>query len=146
MAKPSCRELRITLLSLLRRIGGKPDPAESLGSRQEPEETFLVFDGLDELPHGTVRSSIIDLIQEMTYVTTSDHIHVIITSRPERDISVLFPCGQGWVRHKIQADNILIDIESYTARQIAAHPGLSALPTRSKENIMTTLVHGSHGM
>ncbi len=145
-AKPSCGELRSTLLSLLRRIGGKPEPIESLGLRQDPKEIFLVFDGLDELPHGTVRRSMIDLILGMASVMTSDHIHVLITSRPERDISAQFPSSQGWIRHKMHADKILIDIESYTARQIAVHPGLNALPPRLKENIMATLVHGSYGM
>jgi hypothetical protein len=145
-AQPSGRELRSTLLSLLRTFGGDPDPVYALGSSQEPKEIFLVFDGLDELSYGTTREMVVHLIQEIDSLVTADHLHILVTSRPERDISSHFPSQKGWIRHKMQVDKILVDIKSYTVRQIANHRGLSALPDRVKEEIIETLVEGSRAM
>lgn len=96
---------------MLRRFGGSPDSSGPIRPVHQPKDTFLVFDGLDEIPYGEPRENIFELIHELSSTTTADHFHVLITSRPERDISTHFPSDQGWVREKMDTDKVLADIE-----------------------------------
>ncbi|KAE9575340.1 hypothetical protein CGMCC3_g8561 [Colletotrichum fructicola] len=144
-SRPSRKELRTTLLSMLRRIAGNPDNAQTSPS-ERPNNVFIIFDGLDEIPQGSLRDSIIEIIHTVASMTPSDHIHILFTGRYERDVANSFPIAQGWKRFGMERKNILSDIESYIMVQLKLHSGLNLLPERIKDQIRHKLVYQSNGM
>ncbi|KAK9783908.1 putative NACHT domain-containing protein [Seiridium cardinale] len=141
---PSQRELGSLLVSILRRLGGRPN--EPLSHSTQAEETYFVFDGIDEIPHGSDREAIFKLLQDIAKSTTADHIHMILTSRNESEIARSLPRSQGWLRYDMFHSRIQKDIAAYTSDQIASHHSLKALPMDIKMKIKETLVEGSNGM
>ncbi|KAF4478165.1 hypothetical protein CGGC5_v013378 [Colletotrichum fructicola Nara gc5] len=106
----------------------------------------LWLHGGDEIPQGSLRDSIIEIIHTVASMTPSDHIHILFTGRYERDVANSFPIAQGWKRFGMERKNILSDIESYIMVQLKLHSGLNLLPERIKDQIRHKLVYQSNGM
>lgn len=145
--KPSPSDLRAILRATLKRYGGKPEnPLDFYHSSEQTSETFLVFDGLDEIPHGPHREAILGLLYEISTISTSDRIHILVTSRPEKDISCYLPSSQGWLRYSMGRHEVQRDIALYVSDQISGHPKLNKLPIDIKSRIQQRLIQGSNGM
>jgi len=146
-ARPSCKDLRTTLISILKRLGSKPDNLmDSVTNTERIGETFLIFDGLDEIPYGSQRDNILEVLGEISATSTAENIHILVTSRVEKDISDGLPSSQGWLRYGIGRSRVEDDIALYTSCEIAAHQKLNALPDRIKDKIKRRLIQGSNGM
>jgi len=145
--KPSLSDLRIAFKAILKRYGGD---VETLGDiYRHPEqgsETYLIFDGLDELRHGAYRESMLGFIQDISRTPAGQRIHILLTSRAEKDISDHSPSTEGWCRYSIGRSKIQNDIALFVSSQISSHPKLNALPNAVKSAIRGKLIDASEGM
>ena len=145
--KPSCGDMRKTLMSMLKSLCGKSeDIFGSITNAKMTSETYLIFDGLDEIPFGSSRKGVLELLSEISTMLGAEHIHILATSREEKDISDGLPSSHGWQRYVVDKDHIQEDIAIYTSYQIAANPKLNSLSVKIKEQIQTRLIQGSKGM
>jgi hypothetical protein len=146
-AKPSTPTLRATLRSILRSDGGDIGHLQILASGpHQIRETYFVFDGLDEIPHGELREDILGLLSDLSTTLGSDKIHMLVTSRPDKDISECLPGSQGWLRLSMGRHKTEDDIALYVSSQISSHAKLSRLPSDVKHRIEHKLVEGANGM
>ena len=134
-------------MSSLKRLYRKPDtPWAHTTNTERMPEIYFVFDGLDEIPYGNSRSEILELLSEISSLSTAEHIHLLVTSRNEMDISNILKVSQGWQHYEIQDSRVEDDIALYTSSQIAAHQRLNRLPNRVKDMIKLRLIDGANGM
>lgn len=148
-ARASTKDLRAILLSILRRFGDKPDNPNLLDSVTNVEstsETYFILDGLDEIPYGRSRNHVLELLEEISKLSTAKHIYVLVASRVERDISDGLSFSRGWQRYRIDRSCVENDIALYIPCQIEAHQKLSTLPEGIKIRIKSSLIQGSVGM
>jgi hypothetical protein len=148
--KPSWRELRNVLFSILRRAN-KEDNDDRLSMEVQDshfKDLYFIFDGLDEIPSGSPRNSILLLISQLHASTSAQprRIHTILASRKERNIADKFPISQGWVHQAILPSAVEFDISLFISSQIEELPNLQSLPEKSKNKIKSKLIQGSNGM
>lgn len=146
-AKPSTPALKAALRSILRSDSGDTShlQIQSPGPH-EIRESYFVFDGLDEIPHGELREEILGLLSDLSTTFGSNKIHILVTSRPDKDISEYLPGSQGWLRLSMGRCKIEDDIALYVSGQISSHAKLSRLPLDVKNRIKHELVQGANGM
>ncbi|CAN9204423.1 unnamed protein product [Alternaria alternata] len=146
-AKPSTPALKAALRSILRSDSGDTShlQIQSPGPH-ETRESYFVFDGLDEIPHGELREEILGLLSDLSTTFGSNKIHILVTSRPDKDISEYLPGSQGWLRLSMGRCKIEDDIALYVSGQISSHAKLSRLPLDVKNRIKHELVQGANGM
>ncbi|KAH8808751.1 hypothetical protein F5884DRAFT_753268 [Xylogone sp. PMI_703] len=146
-ARPSSSDLHGVLRAMLKRYGGRPENLPGFyHDSGQTAETFFVFDGLDEIPYGLYREAILGLLNEISTISTSDKIHILVTSRPEKDISSYLLSSQGWLRYSMSRQKVQSDIALYVCDQISSHPKLNKLPADIKSRIQQRLIQGSNGM
>ncbi|CAN9162491.1 unnamed protein product [Alternaria alternata] len=143
-AKPSTPALKAALRSILRSDSGDTShlQIQSPGPH-ETRESYFVFDGLDEIPHGELREEILGLLSDLSTTFGSNKIHILVTSRPDKDISEYLPGSQGWLRLSMGRCKIEDDIALYVSGQISSHAKLSRLPLDVKNRIKHELVQGA---
>ena len=144
---PVRRDLFKALVSILNRLGGRAD--DFLGQsyqRETASETYLIFDGIDEIPHGTPRDTVLQLLRDISMISNWEHVHLLITSRDERDIAAYLPLSKGWQRCGLYSSQVNMDIAAYTTTQMTRNERLNALPHYIKERVQTRLVGDSNGM
>ena len=112
--KPSSKDLRSTLMSSLNRLYRIPENLwDYTTNTQRVPEIYLVFDGLDEIPYGNLRNDVLELLSEMSSLPIAEHIHILVTSRIEIDISNSLKVSHGWQHYKIQDSQVENDIALY---------------------------------
>lgn len=145
--KPSSKALRSTLMSSLKRLHRIPENLWDYTTDTESvPETYLVVDGLDEIPYGRMRNDVLELLSEISTLPNAERIHILVTSRIEIDISNSLKVSHGWKHYEIQDSQVGNDIALYISSQIAAHQRLNCLPRRVKDMIKSRLINGAHGM
>jgi hypothetical protein len=87
---PSSLDLRATLKAILKRFGGEPESTINLQKAEKPSQTFLIFDGLDEMPYGYHRESFFGLIIDISSISTSEHLHIVVTSSGVGHVHIAF--------------------------------------------------------
>ncbi|KAK5058715.1 hypothetical protein LTR84_010979 [Exophiala bonariae] len=148
---PSSRELRLTLIAILRDLCGNSHAkqetiAQGEGDRgiQELNHTFLVLDALDEIPYAR-REPVLKLLQSLSELQLP-RLHILVTSRAERDIESGFVNCSRWRGLTISRDNVQIDINIYISSQIEASSKLQSQSESIKEAIKKRLVTEADGM
>jgi hypothetical protein len=61
------------------------------------------------------RNDILELLEEISTTPTAEHIHILVTSRVENDISDSLSSSQGWRHCRIDRSHVGADIAIYTS-------------------------------
>jgi hypothetical protein len=107
--------------------------------------SYIVLDGLDEVPYGPERSKILRLLKEVSALGYS-RLHFLVCSRQEMDIRSALLSGAQWRSFSIPHANIEEDLDVYITKQISTSPKLQSQPENVKREIKNKLVHGASGM
>lgn len=112
----------------------------------KPGKTYIVLDGLDEVPYGLERTLILNLLATLSQFHYK-RMHILVSSRHERDIEAhLLHPGVNWDYFRIGQPQIEADLDIYIQSQIHGNPKLNSQPKHIKEVIKNKLVHGASGM
>jgi hypothetical protein len=120
-----------------------PDALEStlqhiLGDFQQ---TFIILDALDECKE---REELLGLLENLIGWEV-ENLHVVATSRRERDIEeTLEPLATGQVY--IQSALVNADIHIHLCERLQNDPKLKKWPANVQREIEKTLMDGAHGM
>ena len=145
---PSVRELQATLITVLKRLCA---PDELLGipltpaGDQTQASTYVIMDGLDEIPYGAQRAAILRLLGEISN-QTYPHLHLLVSSWYERDIETILVNLPHWNSLTISQENVETDLDIYISSQMAQNPRLQAQPDNIQCEIREKLVRGAGGM
>jgi hypothetical protein len=140
-------ELRSLLKAILQGDGNLQGSALDIyGTPVQNKETFLVFDGLDEIPYGPHREAILELLDDLSATTNFGRTHTLVTSRPEKDISDYLSSSRDWLRCSMERYHVQDDIALYISDQIEKHPKLKKLPLDIQFKAKRGLIEGSNGM
>jgi ankyrin repeat domain-containing protein 50 len=131
------RDLLEALVSIL----GSRKAAES---KSPPRDVFLILDGLDEVPYGSSRDTVLELVKELE--KSGPHVHILVSSREEQDIGSALSQSRDWKRFPIGMNLVEDDIALFIACQIEDHSKLKSLPSEVKRDIEENLVFGANGM
>jgi hypothetical protein len=114
-------------------------------SGARPGKTYIILDGLDEIPYGPKRSGVLTFLDEISRLQ-NPQVHMIACSRQERDIESVLLRNTHWKPLTISHADVEKDLDIYITSQIAADPKLHGQPENIKEEIKDKLVHGAGGM
>ena len=149
---PSLRELQVAFLAVLYELCEViPMTKEDLGSdvnhgaTQKFNQTFIVIDGLDEIPYGNERHSVLQFLRYLSGLPLP-RLHILVTSRPERDIEASWQGSFRWQALGISRKDVEADIEIYITNQIAESSKLQSQPESVKAAIHRRLVAEADGM
>jgi len=98
-------------------------------------EVYLIIDGLDEC------SDRMCLLRKL-YAFRASNVRVLVTSRPEIDISLAFTGKQSLVID----DHVMDDIATHVAWALESEPRLSNIHTGLKDEIQRELIERCGGM
>jgi len=146
---PSVRELHGTLIMVLKRLCA---PDELLGIPLTPRgdqtqaSTYIIIDGLDEIPYGARRAAILRLLGVISNRQTYPHLHLLVSSRYERDIETILVNLPQWNSLMISQENVETDLDIYISSQMTQNPRLQAQPDNIRCEIREKLVRGAGGM
>jgi hypothetical protein len=111
---------------------------------QESGEVWVVLDALDEC---TIRDNLLSWLKDVH--TGEQNIHLLATSRPERDIqSAVEKFSREEERIPIQDDLVKADIRSYVHAQIREDENFEIWNTRPaiQDEMEVSLVSKANGM
>jgi hypothetical protein len=104
-------------------------------------QAFIIIDALDECKE---REELLGLIENIVNWKL-DNLHLLATSRRERDIEeTLGPLTTGQIR--IESALINTDIHAYICERIQKDGNLKRRPANIQLEIEKTLMDGAHGM
>ncbi|KAL2694902.1 hypothetical protein Neosp_001491 [[Neocosmospora] mangrovei] len=138
---PSTRQMQATLLAYLARVCASKTDTDVA---QTPQ-VYLVLDGLDEIPYGPDRTTLLRLLDEMAK-RAYPLLHILVSSRPESDIERGIVGSQHWRKFVYSAGGARDDLGIYVTNQIKLTPKLASLPDHTKEEIQQKLVVEAGGM
>jgi hypothetical protein len=107
-------------------------------------KTYIILNGLDEIPYGPKRSRVLKFLEEISRLQ-NPQVHMIACSRQERDIESVLLSNPQWKPFRISHANVERDLDIYITSQIAADPKLHGQPGNIKEQINDTHT-GSDGL
>jgi hypothetical protein len=137
---PSTRDLQHAFLACLESRGGcQGDEAV------KAEPIYLILDGLDEVPYGPDRVMILGLLGYLCRQAYAG-LHLLLSSRPERDIECEIQANPGWNTFRYPLLGTQHDLSIYVIRQIDSTPKLVALSAQTKESIKDRLIEGAGSM
>jgi hypothetical protein len=151
---PSMRALQNALVSALKFFCGAvpiPDSESNDSAEQKVEEeselnhVYMVLDGLDEIPYGPQRATVLRFLGLISRLSLR-RLHILATSRQERDIEEVLLTYPGWNLLSILQTNVEKDLGIYVASQIAENQKLQAQPDSIKDEIRRKLISGAGGM
>lgn len=111
----------------------------------QSNHSYIILDGLDEVPYGPERSKILRLLKEVSALEYS-RLHLLVCSRQEMDIQSALLSGSRWRSFSIPHANVEEDLDVYITNQISTSPKLQSQPENVKREIKNKLVHGASGM
>ncbi|KAK4441973.1 hypothetical protein QBC34DRAFT_314070, partial [Podospora aff. communis PSN243] len=107
--------------------------------------TYLILDGIDEIPYGPQRAAVLRFLRALSD-QKHPHLHVLASSRPERDIGDQAFFASHWKLTEITKQNIQADLGVYIINQIADTPSLKRQPMAIKMDLEDKLVRNAGGM
>ncbi|KAL3483471.1 hypothetical protein BJX62DRAFT_244870 [Aspergillus germanicus] len=126
------------------RLGYKGKP-RARRIRARPGKTYIILDGIDEIPYGPKRSRVLTFLDEISRLQ-NPQVHMIACSRQERDIESVLLSSTQWKPLRISHADVETDLDIYITSQIAADPKLHGQPENIKEEIKDKLAHGADGI
>lgn len=138
---PSTKQMQATLLAYLERVCA---PGTDIDVTQAPQ-VYIVLDGLDEIPYGPDRITLLRLFDEMAK-RAYPLLHILVSSRPESDIERGIVGSQHWRKFVYSSGGAEDDLGIYVTNQIKMTPKLASLPDHTKHDIQEKLVAGAGGM
>lgn len=138
---PSTRQMQATLLAYLEGVCASETDADAA---QAPQ-VYMVLDGLDEIPYGPDRTTLLRLLDQMAK-SAYPLLHILVSSRPERDIEKEILGSRHWRTFPYSSGGARSDIGIYVANQIKLTPKLASLPDHTQHDIQEKLVTGAGGM
>ncbi|EEU37940.1 uncharacterized protein NECHADRAFT_88282 [Fusarium vanettenii 77-13-4] len=138
---PSTKQMQATLLAYLERVCASGTDADVTQASQ----VYMVLDGLDEIPYGPDRTTLLLLLNQMAE-RAYPLLHILVSSRPERHIEKEILGSQHWRTFPFSSGGARNDMEIYVTNQIKLTPRLASLPDHIKHKIHETLVAGAGGM
>ncbi|EFX02179.1 major facilitator superfamily transporter [Grosmannia clavigera kw1407] len=154
---PSLQALKtrfFTAIELLCAGEEEPDSTDStvsIGSTEPLEETvvsgatYLVLDGIDEIPYGPECEMVIQFLSQLA-AHQHRRLHILVFSRPEWDIETSVVLSSSWTALRITSADIEPDVKTYVVNQIGLNHKLRKQPEHVKDDIVKKLVYGSGGM
>jgi hypothetical protein len=115
------------------------------GGTQKLNHTFIIIDGLDEIPYGSQRQVVLEFLRYLSGLPLP-RLHILATSRLERDIEGALKGCFRWQVLGICRQDVQVDIDIYITSQIAETPKLQSQPESIKAAIKDKLVIGADGM
>lgn len=114
----------------------------------ELQDLFIVLDALDECPKDDEKESRNELLDFITEVKSwsSSKIHLLVTSRPEPDITEKLAPLLTAPAISIEGSEVKGDIKKHIKSQLATHPKLKAWSADIKAHIERTLAEKANGM
>lgn len=134
---PIFKELLRTLLNAVRTTTASDDIPEG-------SQTFLLIDGLDEIPWGD-RDPTFAALHELAGLGLR-HLRLLVTSRIQPDIQSALSDPTSWVPIVVAREMVQADIKVYVENAIKSHPRLARLPGETKQAILVRLVDEGQGM
>lgn len=111
-----------------------------------PGQSFILIDALDECPLGNnERLELLELLKTI-HSYGLNNVHVLTTSRKERDIEQALVPIVSIPPIGIQNTNVDADVRTYVRTQLAGDPDLNTWPQSIQDEIEDKLVRGSFGM
>ncbi|KAH8593172.1 hypothetical protein B0O99DRAFT_689076 [Bisporella sp. PMI_857] len=149
---PSLKELQLVFLNILcelcKATPMKKAGLETAGAGEETcklNHTFIVIDGLDEIPYGRQRQAVLGFLRYLSGLFLP-RLHILVTSRLERDIETAFLGSFRWQASEISRQDVTADIDIYITKQIEESFKLQSQPETIKLAIREKLVAGADGM
>lgn len=115
------------------------------GGTQKLNQTFIIIDGLDEIPYGSQRQAVLEFLRYLSGLLLP-RLYILVTSRLERDIEAALRGCFRWQVLGISRKDVEADIDIYITNQIAESPKLQSQPESIKAAIKNKLVAGADGM
>jgi hypothetical protein len=131
-------------LNLLSKAGAQQEQKDT-AAEVRSIHTYIILDGLDEVPHGPQRSRILRFLGEISCLE-HPRLHLLVCSRQEQDIESALLSSHRWTPFRISHANVEKDLDVYITNQIAVNPKLQKQPENIKEEIKNKLVRGASGM
>lgn len=114
-------------------------------NKSNPRNVFLFVDALDEIPVGSPRTDVINLLKELA-ASNIPFLHILITSRPKSDItSRLSTKADSWTELHVDKTEIRADIGVYVDKVLKTH-FVPPLPEDTEENVRKRLTRDQDGM
>jgi len=109
------------------------------------DHLYLVLDGLDEVEYGPRRGEVVELLHDLVALR-QQHIHILLTSRSEPDITEYFDESEGWNSTPVNSHEIARDIKAYVDEELSRYPDLRKLSNNTKDMIRKRLCPGNNVM
>jgi hypothetical protein len=135
---PTVHELARTLKEIV-------DPSSpSPKSTPDPQDYYLLIDGLDELEPLSREELLKEL--EPLFSQYLLNVHILVTSRDHREIKESLQEGMVWDLLHVDTKSVQEDIRAFVISEIKDHRGLSRLPQQTHNAILSRVVDQSNGM
>ena len=108
-------------------------------------DIYIVVDALDECFDDGDREEVLELVTNMRSFRPSNR-HILVTSRPELDITTKLTRYLTSRALNIQEDEVEADIERYIMSQLDKDSKLKRWPDDVKAEIVRALTNGAKGM
>ncbi|MCJ1244864.1 hypothetical protein MMC30_002065 [Trapelia coarctata] len=110
-------------------------------------DIYLVVDALDECPQGdnNMRTELLRLIS-VIHASSSSSMHVLVTSRPEKDIKEALEMMRSTLSVPLQGSGVDADIRLHIENQLAADDKFKLWSNDVKSDIKEVLTAGANGM
>lgn len=138
-------DIKDCLITAIRQLSADSSKNKVKDEGMDQSFVVIVLDALDEVPFGSLRDDVLDLLLQLTELK-SPILRILVSSRKDRDIEERLILEAGWRSQPIETHLVSEDIGRFVRGQLTRRPKLRMQSAEIKELITTGIVDLSGGM